>query len=148
MAGTGRKQPSIRTLWGIAKSQELGLTDEDLYALVYRETGKNSLRALSQGELNKVARLLQGMKDSAESSSGRRRTDEGGHAGTVKLRRKAYRVMQEMGWDEARVNGMARHMFGVERIEWLDPEQCGKLIEALKVIQRRQTAPGGQKRRT
>ena len=27
---SGRKLPSIRTLWAIAKSPELGLTDEDL----------------------------------------------------------------------------------------------------------------------
>lgn len=35
----GRKPASIRTLWAIAKSPELGLTDEDLHAVVYRETG-------------------------------------------------------------------------------------------------------------
>ena len=34
-ARTGRKQPSIRTLWAIAKSPELHLTDEDLHAVVY-----------------------------------------------------------------------------------------------------------------
>lgn len=33
-ARTGRKQPSIRTLWAIAKSPELHLTDEDLHAVV------------------------------------------------------------------------------------------------------------------
>lgn len=42
-ARTGRKQPSIRTLWAIAKSPELHLTDEDLHAVVYRETGKESI---------------------------------------------------------------------------------------------------------
>ena len=39
---SGRKLPSIRTLWAIAKSPELGLTDEDLHGVVYRETGKGS----------------------------------------------------------------------------------------------------------
>ena len=42
-ARTGRKQPSIRTLWAIAKSPELHLTDEDLHAVVYRETGKTEV---------------------------------------------------------------------------------------------------------
>lgn len=46
----GRKPASIRTLWAIAKSPELGLTDEDLHAVVYRETGKESMKKLSQGE--------------------------------------------------------------------------------------------------
>ena len=31
---SGRKLPSIRTLWAIAKSPELGLTDEDLHGAV------------------------------------------------------------------------------------------------------------------
>lgn len=44
-ARTGRKQPSIRTLWAIAKSPELHLTDEDLHAVVYRETGKESMKS-------------------------------------------------------------------------------------------------------
>ena len=43
-AKKGRKQPSIRTLWAIAKSSELGMTDDDLHALVFRETGKESIR--------------------------------------------------------------------------------------------------------
>ena len=45
MAATrsGRKLPSIRTLWAIAKSPELRLSDEDLHGVVYRETGKESM---------------------------------------------------------------------------------------------------------
>ena len=45
MAATrsGRKLPSIRTLWAIAKSPELRLSDEDLHGGVYRETGKESM---------------------------------------------------------------------------------------------------------
>ena len=58
-ARTGRKQPSIRTLWAIAKSPELHMTDEDLHAVVYRETGKESNKALNQGQINEVARVLQ-----------------------------------------------------------------------------------------
>ena len=67
-ARTGRKQPSIRTLWAIAKSPELHLTDEDLHAVVYRETGKESMKMLTQGEVNTVARVLQNMKDSVSRS--------------------------------------------------------------------------------
>ena len=45
---SGRKLPSIRTLWAIAKSPELGLTDEDLHGVVYRETGKGSMKQLTR----------------------------------------------------------------------------------------------------
>lgn len=49
MAATrsGRKLPSIRTLWAIAKSPELRLSDEDLHGVVYRETGKESMKKLT-----------------------------------------------------------------------------------------------------
>ena len=77
-ARTGRKQPSIRTLWAIAKSPELHLTDEDLHAVVYRETGKESMKMLTQGEVNTVARVLQNMKDSVSRSVRDKRTDTGG----------------------------------------------------------------------
>lgn len=58
---------SIRTLWGLAKSPELSLDDEDLYSLVERETGKDSLRALTQGELDRVAQILEIQKDQGKS---------------------------------------------------------------------------------
>ena len=89
-ARTGRKQPSIRTLWAIAKSPELMLTDEDLHAVVYRETGKESMKKLSQGEINTVARVLQNMKDGTKRDIRSKRTDEGGDPRTVSQRRKIY----------------------------------------------------------
>lgn len=129
-----RPKASIRTLWGIAKSPELGMTDEDLHALVYRETGKESIRKLSQGELNTVARVLQNLKDGAKRPSRAKRTDEGGNPRTVELRRKIFRLMQELGWKEHQVNGMAQRMFQVDLVKWLTPDQCSKLVEALKAI--------------
>ena len=155
MAGSG-KAPSIRTLWGLAKSEELHMEDEDLYALVSRETGKDSLRKLTQGELKQVAHVLQEMKDSVQRANGRRppagqrlpagrkRTDEGGDPRTTAQRRKIYTLCGELGWngDHRRVNGMSKKMFGVERIEWLSPAQCGTLIEALKAMAARKEAEG------
>lgn len=131
---TGRKQPSIRTLWAIAKSPELHMTEEDLHAVVYRETGKESIRKLSQGEINTVARVLQNMKDGVNRGTRTKRTDEGGDARTVELRRKIYMLAKELGWSPNQVNGLAKRMFKVDRQEWLNPSQCGKLAEALKAM--------------
>ena len=66
-ARTGRKQPSIRTLWAIAKSPELHLTDEDLHAVVYRETGKESMKMLTQGEVIRRRSLSRSGKNSISS---------------------------------------------------------------------------------
>ena len=43
--------PTIRMLWGLAKSQELCLTDEELHLLVSAHTGKDSIRSLNKREL-------------------------------------------------------------------------------------------------
>ena len=124
-ARTGRKQPSIRTLWAIAKSPELHLTDEDLHAVVYRETGKESMKMLTQGEVNTVARVLQNMKDSVSRSVRDKRTDTGGDIRTTAQRRKIYALCEALGWND-------------DPIEWLNMAQCEKVIEGLKAILARQ----------
>ena len=53
--GTGYRY-TIKTLWGLAKSKELGLTEEELHLLVARETGKDSIRELNRSELSHVCR--------------------------------------------------------------------------------------------
>lgn len=129
---------SIRMIWGIAKSQELSLTDEDLYALVERETGKQHMRDLSYGQIEKVCRVLQQMRDGGSFSSQKRgkRTDTGGNPRTVAQRQKIYRLTGQLGWNDnnARINRFAQRMFGVQRIEWLSSGQCDALIEALKAM--------------
>lgn len=147
-ARTGRKQPSIRTLWAIAKSPELGMTNEDLHDVVYRETGKESIRKMTQGEINTVARVLQNMKDSARRSFRDKRTDEGGDPRTISQRRKIYALAEALGWndDPRRVLGFIKRVTGVDRVEWLTPTQCEKVIEGLKAIlvrQRKKEEAGG-----
>ncbi len=139
-ARTGRKQPSIRTLWAIAKSPELHMTDEDLHAVVYRETRKESMTKLTQGEINTVARVLQNMKDSVSGSTREKRTDVGGDARTIQQRRKIYALTEALGWnnDPQRVQGFVKRVTQVDRVEWLRPAQCEKVIEGLKAILARQ----------
>ena len=145
-ARTGRKQPSIRTLWAIAKSPELHMTDEDLHAVVYRETGKESIKALTQGQINEVARVLQNMKDGVSRSTRPKRTDEGGDARTVQQRRKIYALTEQLGWNDnpQRIQGFVKRMTGVDRLEWLNVAQCEKVIEGLKAILKRQERKEGE----
>ena len=145
-ARTGRKQPSIRTLWAIAKSPELHLSDEDLHAVVFRETGKESMKKLSQGEINEVARVLQNMKDSVNGGAHTKRTDEGGDVRTVQQRRKIYALTESLGWNDnpQRIHGFVKRMTGVDRLEWLNVAQCEKVIEGLKAILKRQERKEGE----
>ena len=145
-ARTGRKQPSIRTLWAIAKSPELHMTDEDLHAVVYRETGKESIKALTQGQINEMARVLQNMKDGVSRSTRTKRTDEGGDVRTVQQRRKIYALTEQLGWNNnpQRIQGFVKRITGVDRLEWLNVAQCEKVIEGLKAILKRQERKEGE----
>lgn len=131
---------TIKTIWGLAKSPELLLSDEDLYSIIYSETGKESMRKLSQKEIDKVCSALSKMKDSIKGSTGR--TDTGGNKRTKAQRQKIYRLTEELGWNNnnARINGFVKKMFNVERLEWLNNEQCNRLIEMLKSMVEREAA--------
>ena len=93
----GRVPATLRTLWAIARSPELALSSEDLHAVVFRETSKESMKLLSQREIGTLAMVLQGMKDSA---GGKKRTDTGGDPQTVYQRRKIYILCEELGWND------------------------------------------------
>jgi phage gp16-like protein len=132
--------PGIKKIWGLAKSPELSLTDEELHLVVQAHTGKGSIRALTSRELQAVIGILAGMKESSRKAI-RAKGRGGGNAATENQRRKIYRLTQELGWDKpARVDGLCRKMFKVDKVEWLDYMQCSKLIEALKNMLGRQNA--------
>lgn len=138
----GYKPASLRTLWAIAKSQELNMSEDDLHAVVYRETGKDSMRKLTQGEIDKLSRILQNMKDGTKTNVNNKRTDTGGDPRTFKLRHKIYALCGVLGWndDNTRINGFCKKMFSVDRVEWLTMTQCNMIIEALKSMVERQEA--------
>ncbi len=122
------------------------MTDEDLHAVVYRETGKESIKALTQGQINEVARVLQNMKDGVSRSTRPKRTDEGGDVRTVQQRRKIYALTEQLGWNDnpQRIQGFVKRMTGVDRLEWLNVAQCEKVIEGLKAILKRQERKEGE----
>jgi len=142
----GRTPASIRTLWAIAKSPELALSEEDLHAVVFRETGKESMKKLTQGEINTLARVLQNMKDGVQRDTRSKRTDEGGDARTIQQRRKIYALTESLGWNDnpQRIQGFVKRMTGVDRLEWLNVAQCEKVIEGLKAILKRQERKEGE----
>ncbi len=132
---------NLRTVFGIAKSPELQLNDDELHWLVQAHTGKDSLKELNRRELQTVVRVLGGMRDSAKKA----RRGDTGNAETAAQRRKIYKLAQELGWDKpARINGMCRRMFRVDRMEWLSYKQCSDLIEALKSMVRRKEEEYGR----
>lgn len=125
-------EATVRQIWGIAKCQELKLTDEELHLLVSAHTGKDSIKELNTKERKIMVGILLNLKDSAAGKKREKKRNTGNTA-TVNQRKKIYRLTEELGWDKpSRVNGMCKRMFGVCSVEWLDYQQCSKLIEALK----------------
>ena len=126
-------QPTLKTIWGIAKCPELNLDSEELHLVVQTHTGKDSLKKLTQREIRIVVDALQKLKDSSKGKKSSR-----GNPTTERQRRKIELLVAELGWtDPARVNGLCRKMFRVDRVEWLNYQQCSKLIEALKNMVKR-----------
>lgn len=133
-----KAKPSIRTVCAIAKSPELGLSEEALYKILKKETGKQHMKELTQGEIEAVVRALSNLPDQTGQKKPKR-TDEGGNPATVNQRRKIYALCRELGWHRkpAYVNGFCKRLCSVDRIEWLTPAQCYQVIEALKDMVRR-----------
>ena len=71
MAGNTRQQ-DVRRIWGIAKSPELQLTDEELHLIVSAHTGKESIKALTTKQIRTVIKVLLTMKESAAMASDRK----------------------------------------------------------------------------
>lgn len=137
-----RYQYTIKTLWGLAKSPELHLTDELLYDLVNRETGKNSLRNLTKRELAGICNILQNQKDGIKRQglAPDMQPNMKGNPATSRQRKKITELEEALGWSDSkgRLRGLAKKMFGIEAVEWLTYTQCSALIEALKAILKRQ----------
>lgn len=132
-----RFQATLRMIWGLAKSPELSMSSEELHMFVEARTGKDSLKKLTQREMNLVARALMGLKPD-------RGKPVNGNPATAWQRQRLRDLALEAGWDNpARLNGLARKMCGVDRVEWLTAAQCSKLIEAMKAINKRQQPEGG-----
>ena len=101
--------PTIRMLWGIAKSPELGMTDEELHLLVLSHTGKDSIKQLNKRELGVMVSVLAGMKDSSTKGA-KKRKHQTGNPATVNQRKKVYKLAEELGWTKkVRRTGSGAH---------------------------------------
>lgn len=127
---------TLRTIWGIAKSKELQLTDQELHDVAYSVCGKTSLKKLTKKELETLFKRLQVLKDKNKVKSNSKYAGRG-NVGTVNQRKKIYKLAGDLGWDLKRLNGMAMRMFKISSVEWLTYPQCSNLIEALKAMIKR-----------
>ena len=132
-----RYRYTVKILWGLAKSKELRLTDEELHLLVSRETGKDSIRELNGSEVALVCRMLQKQKDDIKRQNGTL-PDLRGNPQTTRQRRKISELEEKLGWEARNTRALSHRMYKVDAVEWLTYYQCQGLIEAMKAMLERQ----------
>lgn len=125
----------IKNIWGFAK--EVNIDKDNLYCMIDRISKKGSMRQMTKLQANKLINELIAIKDKnkkSKKSYTQKRTDTMGNKNTKLQREKIYSLTGILGWNDNnnRINGFVKRMFKVDRIEWLDEDDCSKLIEILK----------------
>jgi phage gp16-like protein len=134
-SGSDFKKQRIRLIQA-CRSQVPTLKDDDAWRdYLTRETGKNSLRAMSLRDLNRIVEALR--RDGVKKTSGRK-------AGARYRRGTPQQAMIRGIWidlakagavrdpSEAALAAFVKRTTGVEALNWLDAAQANKVIEALK----------------
>lgn len=119
-----------------ALSKELGLDNDLIHELVYAETGKDSIKALTVPEGILIIDRLQG---------------HGTPKGMATPRQKRFieGLLKNIGWvledgtaDITRLEGLLRSKFGVDSYKWLTTKKASEVIEALKALKTRMKVSG------
>lgn len=112
----------------IGKSK-LGLDDKHYRLLLLETTGLMSAAQMSAAQLNAV---LDEMKRRGFRPTGQWK-GKPKPTGKTPLLRKVEAILADAGREWAYAHGLAKRMFGIERLEWLKPAQLHKLVAALQI---------------
>lgn len=124
-----------------ASKHKLGLDDDTYRDLLERIGGKRSAAEMDAMTRNKVLRELRRLagdtanhaRDAVPAPNAPRHARESAAPMLAKIG--AMLADADRGWNYA--HGMAKRMFGVQRVEWLPADQMRKLVAALEYDRRR-----------
>lgn len=120
-----------------ASSKQLGLDNDLLHARCYALTGKEHISALSKTEACKLIDALLGKQRTPQTPRSDPRPLSRAGQGQINL---ILGLARRLGWLEGgsktRLNAFLRARFGVEQLDWLEPDQAVKVTEALKAMLR------------
>ncbi|MDN3524332.1 regulatory protein GemA [Halomonas sabkhae] len=121
----------------IAKSQ-LGLSDEDYRAILARTAGVSSAKQLTNRNVGAVLHEFQrlGWQPKPAKKAGRKAPRPPKGRARIMAKIEAMLAHAERSW--AYADGMAKHMFHVERVDWLDDDQLQRLMQAMIIDAKRQ----------
>ncbi|MGB0732447.1 MAG: gp16 family protein [Pontibacterium sp.] len=120
----------------IAKKQ-LGMDDDTYRAMLSSVTGKNSAADMHISELYKVLAHLKkcGFTAKKTAKHGKRPNPT---ASRKALMGKIEALLADGNYHWNYAHGMAKRMFKVDKVDWLDEQQLHKLVAALEYNARRQ----------
>ncbi|SES24451.1 Mu-like prophage protein gp16 [Vreelandella subterranea] len=121
----------------IAKAQ-LGLSDEDYRAILARTAGVSSAKDLTNrtvgGVMHEFRRL--GFEPKPAKKAGRKAPRTPRSRQNVMAKIEAMLTHAQRPW--AYADSMAKRMFNVERVDWLDDDQLHRLMTGLIIDAKRQ----------
>ncbi|MDO4897081.1 MAG: regulatory protein GemA [Moraxella sp.] len=121
----------------IAK-KDLAMDDATYRDVLVRVTGKNSCKDMSLSELKAVIKDLKRLgftvKQTTKPKHGRKPTTTPEREAMLS---KIGAMLADMGLHWHYAHGMAKKMFGVDMVHWLDAEKMYKVVQALAVYQKR-----------
>lgn len=112
-----------KLIWTIGK--KLNMEEQDIRAVLNRETGKSSMRACTDQELGRVVLALRQLQGADN------------HTGDRASKRMLWKIRQlevELGWADnpKRLQAFLRRFYQVDSPEWLTRAQAWRAIESLK----------------
>ncbi len=118
----------IRLIWWLSK--QLGMDSEALHEAVFGITGERHISRLNQDQAKMTIHHLERMirKDQTILDPVRM---------TKAQRGKIFKLMYLLKWQKKQLDGLAKRVTGVHKIEWLTRHQAYDLIEAMRAILRR-----------
>lgn len=125
----------------IAK-QQLGLSDDEYRAILARTAGVSSSKQLTNRNVGNVLDEFRrlGFVPKPAKKAGRKAPRPPATRQVVMSKVEA--LLADAGRSWAYADGMARHMFQVERVDWLDDDQLQRLMQALIIDARRHGGEG------
>jgi phage gp16-like protein len=133
------RNPSLAKIH-IAKKQ-LGLDDETYRAMLQQHGGVTSSKDLTPLAAAKVLQHLERSGFKPKAGHGKRPKPAAGRAALVgKI--EAQLASASRPW--AYADGMAKKMFQVEKVDWLNEEQLGKIVAALAYDAKRRAKQAGK----
>lgn len=124
----------IRCIYGLGR--KLGFDNDGLHEKCKAVTGKEHISRLTKYQAMDLIDSMQGKKRSFRPAEYERPISRAS-AGQIKV---ILGLAAKLGWlkddkiDMDRVNGFIRNQYGVDHIDWIDPEDARKCIEALKAM--------------